>query len=223
VSPDHLSISKLAASGPDSPAFELTVNVKQAWAVGDCPQPLTICTAYNVLGRDDPSIHVTMSCRNIKGKALLGDPLSGGHMRYAEPTSDDWKTELPFATIPPGEGLTVTKTITCGRLLKAWGFRAQGNEKPKAGEECELYFTPSRREPLTLWWNWGDLEGDLKDRKLVDMVDPRLNGIENASPPEPPVLLPFKSWEDTEDQQGRMIVRLLAHYDTTPVVVKFVE
>jgi len=222
VSPTVVSISQMEAAGPDSPAFDLTINVKQTWAAANPPRPLTLLTAYNILGRGDQSIRVTMNCRDVSGKSLLGDPLFGGHMRYAEPKSDDWKTEYSFATIPPDDGLTVIRTITRERILKAWGVRPPGNEKPKPGEEYELYFAPGRREPFTLWWNWGDLDGDLKDRKLVDMVDPRLNGIENAPPPEPPIMLPFKSWEDTEDEEGRIIVRLLAHYDTTPVVVKFV-
>lgn len=223
MSPEHLSISELEAACPDAPALSLTINVRQAWAAADPPRPLTLCTSFNAISPGDVSIRVLLKCRNVQGKYLLGDPITGVHMRYKEPESDDWKTERPFATIPPGEGFTVTKTISRKRLLKALGFRPPGNENPKPGEQYDLFFVPGRNEPFTHWWNWGDLEGDLKDRKLVDIVDPRLNGIKNAPLPEPPILLPFKSWEHDEDEEGRFIVRLLAHYDTTPVVVKFVE
>ncbi|OIW31473.1 hypothetical protein CONLIGDRAFT_667392 [Coniochaeta ligniaria NRRL 30616] len=222
ASPGHISIAELEAAGPDAPALSLAINVRQAWAAADPPRPLTLSTPYNVIGPGEASIRVIMKCRHVPGKNLLGDPLTGVHMRYREPTSDDWKTEMPFATIPPGEGLTVTETVSGARILKAHGFRPPGNDKPRPGEEYDLHFAPGRNEPFTDWWNWGDLEGDLKHRKLVDVVDPRLNGIQNAPPPEPPALLPFKSWEDNEDEEGRRRIRLLAHYDTTPVVVEFV-
>ena len=52
-----------------------------------------------------------------------------------------------------------------------------------------------------------------------------MNSIENAPPPESPILLPFKSWnwDDDFDSKGRELVRLVLHYDKTPVVMRFVE
>jgi hypothetical protein len=221
-SPDPISISALKAADPDSPSLTLTINAKQSWGASP-PRPLTLCTSSTILGLGDPGIHVYMRCRG-KEKSMLGDPLSGINMHYAEPKSDDWKTELNFATVPPGdEGLTVTRTVSCRALLKA-----RGKDKgPEPGEEYDLRLSRGRRTALTIWWNWGDLEHDLKERKLVDLVDPRLNSSEQHPPrapsPPPPILLPFGSWDDDADDEGRSMVWLFVHLDTTPVLVKFVE
>lgn len=155
-------------------------------------------------------------------KYLLGDSLPGVHMRYAEPKSDDWKTELPFVTVPSGtQGLTVTKTISWGRLLQQRGKAPAVDKKPQPGDEYELFFCPGRRGSFTDWWNWGDLDGDLKDRKLVSLVNPKLNGVKDPALPLPPILLPFDAWGEDFDDDGNELVRLLIILDTTPVLVRF--
>ncbi len=157
-------------------------------------------------------------------KYLLGDPLPGVHLKYSGPQSDDWKSELPFVTVPPGEGgVTVTKAISWGRLLEIRGKTPSPERQPQPEDEYELYFAPGARGIFTDWWNWGDLDTDLKDRKLVDLVNPELNGVKDPPLPSPPILLPFESWGEVEDDDGNSFVRLLVLLDTTPISVKFVD
>jgi hypothetical protein len=222
VTPSEISLSEADGADPKRPAVTLTINVRQATPNGD-PRPLTICTAHTILGDGDPSIRISMRARGAD-KYLLGDPLFGVHMRYAIPSSDDWKTELPFVTIPPGsEGLTVTKTITWEHFLQARGKAVSEERRPRPGDEYELVLCKGRRETFTEWWNWGDLQTDLKDRRLVNLVNPKLNGVEHADPPPEPILLPYAAWEEECDDEGNDFVRLLVHLDTTPVVVRFIE
>lgn len=201
----------------------MTINVKQL-SPRQYNSPLTICTAHTILGQGEPSIRLQMRTKDGPEKYLLGDALPGVHMRYPEPESDDWKTELPFATVPPGdEGLTVTKAITWKQLLQHRGKPPQPDKQPQPGDEYSLHFARGRRETFIDWWNWGDLEGDLKDRKLVNLVDPKLNGVEDPQPPPPPTLLPFEAWGEECDESGNDFVRLLNILDTAPLVVKFVS
>lgn len=157
-------------------------------------------------------------------KYQLGDSLPGVNMRCAEPESDDWKTELPFVTVPPGaEGLAVTRTISWERLLQHRGKTPPLDKQPQPEDEYELYFASGRRETFIDWWNWGNLDGDLKDRKLVNLVNPKLNGVKDPALPPPPTLLPFDAWGEECDDSGNDFVRLLIILDTTPVLVKFVD
>jgi hypothetical protein len=95
--------------------------------------------------------------------------------------------------------------------------------RPRPGEEYDVFFIRGRREAFTDWWNRGDLETDLKERKLIDLYNPKVNGIADPKPPLPPDLLSYASWEDEYDLAGNQIVRLLIILDTMPVVLKFVD
>lgn len=223
ILPAEIPLSEAEGTTSDEAAVTVVINVKQV-AAKDPPRPLTICTAHTVLGWGDPSIRLLMQARG-EHKYLLGDPLPGVHMRYAEPKSDDWKDELPFITIPPGdEGFTATRTISWERLFQhPSGNPVSQEQRPRAGDEYELCLTGGRKETFTDWWGWGDLEGNLKDRKLVDLVNPKLNGVEDPKPPPPHIVLPYGAWDEDYDDNGNQFVHLLIHLDTTPVILKFVE
>ncbi|KAK2592121.1 hypothetical protein QQS21_010192 [Conoideocrella luteorostrata] len=223
VTPSVISLYEASTKDPSEPALTLTINVKQLSPARD-QHPLTICTANTILGEGDPSLRLLMRNSDRATKYLLGDSLPGINMQYAELELDDWKTELPFATVPPGaEGLTVTRAISWERLLQHRGKAPSLDKQPQPGDEYELYFAPGRLEPFTDWWNWGDLDGDLKDRKLVNLVNPSLNGVKDPALPLPPTLLPFDAWGEGSDDSGNDFVRLLIILDTTPILVKFVN
>ncbi|KAI9148916.1 hypothetical protein HJFPF1_10960 [Paramyrothecium foliicola] len=110
---------------------------------------------------------------------------------------DDWKTRLPFVTVPPGaEGLTMSRTITWEQLLQYLGQRLLLGKKPQPGAEYELYFSTGRRETFIDRRNWGDLGSDLKDKRLVNLVNPKLNGVEDPAPPSPPTMLLYYACGD---------------------------
>ncbi|KAK3311939.1 hypothetical protein B0H66DRAFT_570953 [Apodospora peruviana] len=225
ITPSEISLSTASAADPNATALSVSINVRQTWSA-EPSRPLTLCTAHTILcGR--PSIRLYMTSVTDNSRFLLGDPLTGINMRYIEPISDNWKTELPFITIPPleSEGITIAREITYGDLFAKWGkpIPKETNSYPKVGEEFELRFAEGgRKESFTDWWNWGDLEGDLKEVKLIDMPNPKVNPRGPKAPPEGS-LLPFASWEDEADDEGNWMVRLQVHIDTTPVVVRFVE
>ncbi|KAK4206348.1 hypothetical protein QBC37DRAFT_435092 [Rhypophila decipiens] len=229
VQPSEISLAKACASDPNATALSISINIRQTWSSStDPPRPLTICTAHTILaGSESPSIRLYMTSVDDKSRHLLGDPLAGINMNHREPLTDDWKTVLPFFTIPPSDGITVTRDISYRDLLARWGkpVPPEADSYPKPGEEFELRFASDvacRKETFTDWWNWGDLEGDLRHVKLIDMPNPKVN---TAGPTEPPEgsLLPFASWDDEADDEGNWMVRLQVHMDTTPVLVRFVE
>ncbi|KAM7185201.1 hypothetical protein V8F33_012544 [Rhypophila sp. PSN 637] len=230
VQPSEISLAKASASDLNAPALSISINIRQTWSSStDPPRPLTICSAHTILaGPESPSIRLSMTSVDNKSRHLLGDRLAGINMNHREPLTDDWKTVLPFVTIPPSsDGITVTRDISYRDLFARWGkpVPPEADEYPKPGEEFELRFASEgacRKETFTDWWNWGDLEGDLRHVKLIDMPNPKVN---TAGPTEPPEgsLLPFASWDDEADDEGNWMVRLQVRVDTTPVLVRFLE
>lgn len=203
----------------------ITANVKQSWAIGP-PRPFTLYSGFSILvGEARNNIVLTSKSRDHR---LLGDPLGYSHyLHLVQPDADDWKIVLPFVTIPPGEdGLTVLREIKWKDLLGGHDDgRSEGNSdwRPEPGEEYNMTWSRGRYRLHTTWWNWGDLEGNLKDKRLVNMVDPRLNGVQNPGPPPPDVVLPYDSWKDRRDGDRNTYVWLQMHLDTKPLTVQFVE
>ncbi|KAI9148786.1 Anther-specific proline-rich protein APG [Paramyrothecium foliicola] len=223
VAPPIMSLNDAASKDPNTPVTNLIINVKQI-----CPkrqkQTITICTDHTVLSERETSSHILMESKNNPQKYLLGGPLTGVHMRYAEPDADNWKKILPFVTIPPGdEGLTVTKSISWKHLRQYRGKSLPPDKEPRPGDAYEVRFSEARRETFIGWWNWGGLEGDLKLRKLINLVDSKLNGVEDPAPPSPPILLPYGAWDGECDNAGNDSVRLLNILDITSLSVRFID
>ena len=82
------------------------------------------------------------------------------------------------------------------------------------------------RWPGVRWWNWGDLEGDLKGKVLGDRTDPSLNSMDRETERKKlpdNLVLPYAAWEDFEDEEGNEFVWLEVEFDETSMGVKVVE
>jgi len=145
--------------------------------------------------------------------------------RFAEPDRDDWQKQLAFITIPSlasGQSYEVTRNLSRGELLMY--DKRNPPVVPLPGEEYELALDcESARAFRVDWWNWGSLEDELKGKKLIAWVDPRLNDIEDRTPPGDPYVLSYAAWDDIEDDDGNEMVWLEIEQDKTPVTVRFVE
>ncbi|CAJ2509138.1 Uu.00g141640.m01.CDS01 [Anthostomella pinea] len=226
VTPTKLSLSEGKAADPAAAALTFELNVQQSWSRS--PQPLTLCTSLTILtnrGRGGQY----MNWQGEGPTKIL--PHTFGNARFTRCGRRE-RQNHSYVTVPPGdEGLTFQKGISWGSLLRPYGRPLPENVEPVIGDRYDLVFAKNeRREPFTQWWNFGDLESDLKDKKLVHYMPrpdpaPVSSGEEDESPQFSPdsVVLPFKAWEDYRDEDRDTFVRLAVHFDTTPVEIVFVE
>jgi hypothetical protein len=145
------------------------------------------------------------------------------HLRihWADPyPADNWRDLMGFVTIPSyasGEELLVTRTLEREDLFsKTW---AGTYNIPRPGEEFELGLDS---DFYVEWWNWGDLEGDLKDKKFVVLPNPKYSDRDDPPPPDP-YLLPYACWDDFEDDEGREMIYLQIDQSEETKRVKFVD
>lgn len=219
----------LSASDSSDP-IKVILTARQKWST--CPdRPLTTCTQFTPLdfcmeGRPWTGgwvgHYLRMRSVTEASKTLLGDPLASMRHHFTQPDRDDWQKQLGFITIPSqasGQSYEVTHYLTRSELRSR-----HDDQEPLPGEEYELVLDCEGARAFTIeWWNWGGLEDDLKGKKFINWVDPRLNGIEDRTPPGDPYVLSYAAWEDLEDDEGNDMVRLEVEQNKTPVKVRFVE
>lgn len=142
----------------------------------------------------------------------LKDPLRG---------LDDLAGSLPFTTIPPGDGVTFERTVTWGDIFPRGFIVVPPNKAPRPGDKYHLEFIKPRSNQACLWWNWGDLGDELKDKRLMSSAYRRPDGTTTAGHENEVYSYGYNSERtDTEDNQLQL---LTVHYDTTPHFVQFVE
>lgn len=144
-------------------------------------------------------------------------------IHYMSPREEDWQQTLGFVTLPPADSkraYSVKREIDFAEIFKSTAFL-----KPGVVFEFGLS-PPGHRTPEVEWWNWGDLEGDLKGKVLSERCDPMLNDKdreeERKKLPEN-VVLACKSWEDKEDDQGNEMVWFEVVFDKREIKVEFVD
>lgn len=120
---------------------------------------------------------------------------------------EDWKEKLGFVTIPcasSGQSYNIERAVDLSQLLE---------DPPKPGDAFEINLSSAQfeRGPGIEWWNWGNLEGDLKGKKLGWRGDPKLNEKsreEEGKKLPHDLVLSFENWRDAEDDEGNQMVWL---------------
>lgn len=137
-------------------------------------RPITIATSDTVL---DPA---TLSQGSMGALQSTSDPsrkISLGnlrpHIRHPDPPPVDMRQRpwLQFITIPAADAdadadpvLVISHDLPLSRIFKFESDLRKEDIKP--GEEYSIGLDPAYVG--TMWWCWGDLNGDLKDRKFSE-------------------------------------------------------
>jgi len=97
---------------------------------------------------------------------------------------------------------------------------------PNSSSKFRLKLDPSafQHSPGIAWWNWGDLQGELKGKKLGSVGDPKLNDKdreEERKKLDDDFELGYEDWKDVEDDEGNDMVWLEVQFDEGVVEVDF--
>ena len=110
-----------------------------------------------------------------------------GHPNYGTEADIPNLRERPwmrFETVPPPEqgALIIKHDISLDRLFRFSHYLKAADVQP--GENFRIYMNP-RRALQCPWWAFGDMDGDLKDKKFAKWTLPDENGdISNFFPGE---------------------------------------
>ena len=127
----------------------------------------------------------------------LAHPSSAVRVHWKFPAEDDWREVMEFVTIPAensGESLRVTRILERKWLL-------QGATKPEPGEQYRLSVNA---DCFVAWWNWGSLDGALKDAKLVHVPSPAISDRKDSEL-KPNEILSYGAWEVEDDEGNEMV------------------
>ncbi|KAF2175778.1 hypothetical protein K469DRAFT_701474 [Zopfia rhizophila CBS 207.26] len=229
------SIIQISISAPNgspirisakSPKLSLTILARQTWSAYP-DQPLTLCTRHTpldipILGRDWTGGRLKQHLKISPSEKIPTESAQTHH--YKEPAEGDWQQKLGFVTIPPassGKSYSVTREIELGEV-----FETDGLVKERGVFEVKLDDMSFKKSPGIEWWNWGDLEGEFKGKKLSYRADPKLNDKnreeERKKLPDD-VVLPYGCWKNTEDDEGNQMAWLEVDFDERPLRVEIVE
>ncbi|KAI8957139.1 hypothetical protein F5Y11DRAFT_104600 [Daldinia sp. FL1419] len=134
-------------------------------------RPITFCTDLSVFDViesgliDMPARGAFGSLRDASGDTARNISLGFFHVRYfTNSTSSDLRErDKRFVTIPgDGSPAMVVHRLGWGRIFKYAGSRKKEDLVP--GDRFNVAI--SRRWLKCTWWCWGDLESDLKDKRL---------------------------------------------------------
>jgi hypothetical protein len=206
-----------------------TLSARQIWSANP-DRALTVCTRhtpFDVAIPERPWTGVPLgrhvAHRKEDGSWQQLEYISPAmRINYQDPEEEDWQEKLGFITIPAMSSeaaYTIDREIDLSYL---------SNEcKPKLLEggniEFKLVNEAYKNSPKMAWWNWGDLEGDLKGKKLGYRSDPVLNDKDREEERKHlpnDLALGFDNWRDTEDDEGNEMIRLEVEWDNSTVSVQ---
>lgn len=163
---------QLHTTDKSEPPFQiiLTLRLEHTTQPG---RPITICTQGTVCASSDGNGGLdTLALGTFSHLISNSDPqkrINLGHLKphYAHRTDSkssnlrerDW---LNFLTIPADGEVLVRHDMPISRMLKYEDRLGRNDLKP--GESYHFHINPDYLG--TTWWCWGDLESDLKDKKL---------------------------------------------------------
>ncbi|PGH16324.1 hypothetical protein AJ79_01866 [Helicocarpus griseus UAMH5409] len=209
-----------------SPKLPVTISARQIWSARP-HEPLTVSTRHTPL--DIPITGRKGTGGSMRRHLTFSEPgmtpsFGAFIPHYKQPSERDWQETLGFATIPPAiskKSYDVVKEIDFAEVVADRGLLKVGVEF-----EFGLRGEPLRQTPGIEWWNWGDLEGELKGKVLGYVTDPRLNGWDREEERRKlpgDFVLPFGCWEDSEDDDGNEMVWLEVVVDERRIRVEVVE
>lgn len=216
VTPTKLSLSEWRTAGPETTAFTIECSVRQCWACKS--SPLTICTESTLLSNTTAAGRVRMAAIDHTRTPILVCNNRPYRVHYIDQEYgvQDLREKLSFATIPPGnEAVTVSRAVTW-RDVRRLGIDPIAPDKiPLPGDLYNLCLVAGYARKHYIWWNWGDLEGDLKGKTFKNSHD-RESAPDNE-------MASYGYGSKRSDFEHNHLIHLLIHMDTTPQVMEFID
>ncbi len=217
----------LSPSPSDEDPFRLNITLRIE-ASAQPSRPITIATSDTVL---DPA---TLSQGSIGALQSTSDPskkISLGNLRPNirhpdQPLDMRHRPWLQFITIPADDAVAaaaaapvvISHDLPLSRIFQFESDLSKEDIKP--GEEYSIQLDPGYVG--TMWWCWGDLEGDLKGKKFSEWRkgwDGWNFGVEEPGKE----LVEKEGWVVGEDPEQLWVEDRTAGDDEGRVVFKFVE
>lgn len=157
----------LAASDEEKPIY-LTVSARIAWS-SEPSKPITVCALRNAL---DTKSAVDLGAFDMVSQTSPDKWISLNLMPDRRPSlSNDWpenlKEAIDFITIPSqesGQDVKVRHLLPRKMILGDLETGRRRNDILETGELCTIQLNDSIGIG---WWQWGDLDGTLKDKKFA--------------------------------------------------------
>ncbi|MCJ1234455.1 hypothetical protein MMC14_002416 [Varicellaria rhodocarpa] len=174
----------LSTTDDEDPLF-LTVSVRIKSSV-EPSRPITVCTLRNALDRESA---VDLGVFDMTSKANPDKWISLNMMPTIRPSSNNsWplnlREALQFVTIPSqqsGKSISVKHQLKREMIVGDLATGRRKNDVLESGEVCKVQLNDN----ISIgWWQWGDMQGDLRDKKFAEpLLDPpieRTNIKENS-------------------------------------------
>lgn len=221
IEPTEISLWEARFAKPQDQAFKIKFNVKQIWSVK--PSPMTFCTYNTVLSKTPICLVLGMDPVNHKHMRLLPGPAEHMRRHYKNPFDGlyDFKESLPFSTVPPGDGLILERVVTWGNIFPGGYIIVPPERVPQPGDAYDVAIKEPLHRTGCPWWNWGSLDDDLKNKKLISPRSSR-RSKPSSTEAEDEVRCFGYGPEDRKDGDGATpLANLIVHYDTTPQRIQF--
>ena len=158
----------LSTADDEDPLF-LTVSVRIKSSV-EPSRPITVCTLHNALDRESA---VDLGVFDMTSKVNPDKWISLNMMPTIRPSSNNsWprnlREALQFVTIPSqqsGESFSVKHQLKREMIVGDLATGRRRNDVLESGEVCKVQLNDN----ISIgWWQWGDMQGDLKDKKFAE-------------------------------------------------------
>ena len=158
----------LSTADNEDPLF-LTVSVRIKSSV-EPSRPITVCTLHNALDRESA---VDLGVFDMTSKVNPDKWISLNMMPTIRPSSNNsWprnlREALQFVTIPSqqsGESFSVKHQLKREMIVGDLATGRRRNDVLESGEVCKVQLNDN----ISIgWWQWGDMQGDLKDKKFAE-------------------------------------------------------
>ncbi|KAI4118162.1 MAG: hypothetical protein LQ338_007451 [Usnochroma carphineum] len=163
---------QLRTTDESGPPFQIVLTLRVQNST-QADRPITICTQGTVFapsngdaGLDTLALGTfsPLISKSVPQKKINLGRLKPHHARMTDPKSPnlrerDW---LDFLTIPADGEVQIRHDLPISRMFRYEDSLTSTDLKP--GETYRFHINPDYLG--TTWWCWGDLEGDLKDKKF---------------------------------------------------------
>jgi hypothetical protein len=160
----------------DGDGFEIIMELRLASSAQEGRRPITVALDGSCFEEHEPGAggFDAMAQGRIDGLFRAEDALPTcpamrlGNFRVNSRAPADWTADLrergtQLLTLPgDGSPATVHHRLDWGRIFKYAEMITKDDLQP--GQRFKARINP--RSMITSWWSWGDIDGDLKDKKL---------------------------------------------------------
>lgn len=151
-----------------------------------------------------------------------GLPSKARRIHWAQPEERDFRDQMSFITVPSlesGESFSMTRQFPMDSVLLE--REKEGCAMPEPGEEFTVQL---RSECHVEWWNWGSLQGDLREKKFINLPHPSVSGRRKEEYELGDQWVLGYGWNlDWEDEEGDEMIYFELQTEEPGLRIKFCE